>query len=162
MQEMRRLLRFLPPFLLLLAGCIIVGYVYIRIRQGPSTIADPIGSPIDLRGGTIVVLRLPDSHFPQNIIIYSDGEAIRDYNPHRTNVYNKILLPSDERTALDILKQEWCRTTPRFHAVPADNAVYEIGLRCSNDIRGIKQFIIPKEDLPDVLHMIDLQLPPLP
>jgi len=150
---------FIPVIVLFCATLIGAAYILlIGLTGGPPAKQQPLGSPIDLRGGALILLRLPDR--PEQLIIYDSKEAIRDSNPHSEARYTSIELTDKEWQQFEALRQEWCGQPPRFRALTANEAFYDYGMRCGI-FGGVIQIPIPQDSLPAILQQLDQRLPPL-
>jgi hypothetical protein len=153
----RKYLLTMIPFIVLFA---VVSYVTLTWRQ-PSP-GDPSPVDTDLRGGRILILRLPSTTAPrQQIEIFSDGHASRvPVFLTWTDYAQQIELAAGAWHAVDTLRSNWCAHPPTVRPIRPQEPSYEIGLRCGDfDYQRVQ---IPIDTLPAALARLLTQASSVP
>jgi hypothetical protein len=152
--------RWLP---LLIGGLVLsIGFILLGItaRNGgpPAQLQSP-GSPILMRGRGIIVVRLPSTVLPWQIIeVYDDGSATRGLNPAQPANVSKIVLTPSDVTAFSDFRSQWCRQPPVFRPLVGDEAFYDIGVRCGASYE-VKQAKVPTDAVPQIVQTLMTRLP---
>jgi hypothetical protein len=138
------------------------GFVIYRLVI-PSDQPERNGDPLDLRGTTIIVLRMPDSLAPsQRVAFYEEGSVIRFFIPFNaaTSQKTQLVLSTEEQRGVQAFRARWCATPQQLIQPTTGHPSYDIAVRC--DDPHIKQAVIPVEQLPPILRDILQRLPALP
>src|SRR6266545_5212203 len=130
---------------------VVIGFVVLR-KAIPPTSQPPLVQD-ELRGGRVLILRLPQSiEPPQEIQIFEDGVAGRVHIVSGPNtVAQKVQLSKTERAQITTLRTQWCQALPTFRPLQRDDMYYELGVQCTYDQRHIK---IPLDQLPGTLDTL--------
>lgn len=152
--------RWLP--LLLFAFIISIGFILLGITArngGPPAQKELPGSPIFMRGSGVAVVRLPSTIVPwQKIEIYDDGTATRGLNPSQPEKASRIRLTPSEVAAFTEFRNQWCHQPLAIRPVGADEAFYDIGVRCGASYE-VKQAKVPTDGVPQIIQTLMTRLP---
>jgi len=137
---------------------VVIGFVVLKKVIPPTT--QPPSVQDELRGGRLLILRLPQSvEPPQEIEIYGSGVAARVhvlFDPN--NVAQQVQLSATEWGAIDEIRTRWCQAMPTFRSIQPNEVYYDLGVQCQFDSRRLK---IPLDQLPAALDTLLQRVPKL-
>ena len=129
-------------------GCFVVAGMFGFARN-----TEPGGVTGYLRGGAILILRLPITTAPvEEIAVYEDGRVIRGFPKGAYNNGRRVPVTREQWEAADGLRALWCRTPPQFDTPRAGALEYQVGLRCT--MFNLKEVRIPEDQLPPALDVL--------
>jgi hypothetical protein len=148
----------IPVFIIL--GVIIFQGISILRNGGIRLSPEEPGSPMDMRGCIIAILRLNGAHPPQKIAFCDNNTVARVANPPNRAEIHYVPLTEEEQQTMLALRNTWCANPPRFEAAELQNRPDDFGLRCTKSSL-VTPFRIPHNKLPPILQQLDSRLPPL-
>jgi hypothetical protein len=139
------------PWVLVVLG-LAVGYSLLRTRNNSGA-----GG---LRGGAILNIHLPTMP-PESIEVFADGHVSRGrVLPKPQRSFINLQLPVAQWEGANAVRARWCRETPAFRSLRADEAVYAIELSCGPGFA--KHVEVPGDQLPPELATLLTSVPSPP
>lgn len=149
--------------LIVMLGVAMVMFVTLFLGSSARCEPQPGDSDGFIRGGAIMVLRLPTNQLPfDQMQVFDTGEVARAFNPapHPAAFY-QVQLADRLWDAVDQQRQQWCDQRPSFPTSYPGTPVFEVALNCRGIMNTPVYFITP-EQLPPALQALVDTLPPAP
>lgn len=138
-------------------------FCYVFAGPGGKMTPQPGNSDGYLRGGAVVVLRLPTTQLPfDQIRIFDDHHASRAFMPLPDPWASvQVMLPNPIWQDVEALRQAWCQQRPALRTLTAGEPYYEVALKCGPGF-NTPVFTVPPDQLPPALTALLQNLPPAP